>query len=140
MAVYTPVSVIPVEVEVVARGWGEEVFITKSDQYLGKLLRYRAGEGGNLQMHMRKDETMYLYEGSGVLTYDRGDGTLVEVPMMAGQSVHIPPGSAHKFIATTDCIAFECGNVVFDDRVRLERYFGLPEPAGLPSTAEEPTR
>ena len=37
------------------RDWGDEVFIAETPQYLGKILRMKAGTRGGLQYHVEKD-------------------------------------------------------------------------------------
>ena len=124
---FAPYSVGP-------RDWGEEIVVAQTDCYLGKILNMRAGKAGGLQMHRRKMETFFLYSGSAYVDYDKGDGKLTRMVMSAGMTVHVPPGSVHRVTAITESVFFEVSVPVFDDRVRMEGVYGLPEGGGLPTT------
>ena len=119
------------------RTWGREILIAHTTDYLGKVLLMRAGAMGGLQLHRQKDETFHLYSGEAFVDYDL-DGQLTRVRMMPGQSYHIPPGAPHRVEAITDCVFFECSTPVFEDRVRLESKYGLPDTGGLPTTESTP--
>ena len=106
--------------------WGTETIVAQTSRYLGKVLRYRAGKAGGLQYHRRKDETFFLFEGTGWLDYDSGDGTFTRKRMEPGMSVDIPAGAVHRFEAETDCLGFEASTPVYDDRVRCEEAYGVP--------------
>lgn len=116
------------------RNWGAEVFVAETPHYLGKILRMRAGTKGGLQLHTEKDETFHLVSGSALVRSDDGTGVLMAVEMAPGESYHIPPGAAHQVEAITDCVFFEASTAHYDDRVRLEAEYGLPESGGLPTT------
>ena len=129
--------VIPIEVyspKTVIRDWGEEVFIAETPTYLGKLLKMYAGTKGGLQYHVEKDETFHLFLGHAwVRSVDRR-GQLVVRRMCPGESYHIPPGAVHQVEAITDCLFFEASTPHYDDRVRVEKDFGMSEGGGLPTT------
>jgi mannose-6-phosphate isomerase-like protein (cupin superfamily) len=134
-----PETHIPVDFfqvhDVGPRNWGREILIAHSPgKYTGKLLLMNAGAKGGLQRHHLKDETSYIYSGEAMLTYDPGDGVLVEKKLVAGESVRFPPGCVHRVEAITDCVIFEASTPHFNDRVRMETAYGLVEPEGLPST------
>jgi len=117
------------------RDWGREIlFVHAKGKYTGKILEMKAGTKGGLQYHREKDEAAYLFSGKLLVRYDSGDGTLTEVIMNSGQSMHIPPGAVHQEEALTDCIIFEVSTPVFDDRVRVEKEYGLEMEGGLPTT------
>ena len=116
------------------REWGEEIFIAETAHYLGKLLKMRAGTKGGLQYHSEKDETFHLLSGHALVRSDDGTGQLQVAMMLPGESYHIPPGAPHQVEAVTDCVFVEASTPVYDDRVRVEGFYGLPEGGGLPST------
>lgn len=126
---FTPEDVGP-------RDWGREILVAHSKyKYIGKVLFMKAGTKGGLQMHRVKDETGYLFSGELLVRFDNGKGYLREYTMIAGESIHIPPGAVHQEEAITDCVIFETSNPVFNDRVRMEEVYGLETPeGGLPST------
>ena len=123
---FVPTSVGP-------RTWGAEILIAATDAYIGKVLLMRAGEAGNLQYHVEKDETFLLYSGQAYVDSVK-HGELVRTKMYDGYSYHIPPGAPHRVTAITDCVFFEVSTPHFDDRVRCEAEYGEPEVDGLPST------
>lgn len=116
------------------RDWGEEIFIARTPKYLGKILKMKAGTKGGLQYHVEKDETFHLVNGSAIVRSDDGDGKLMKTIMEPGESYHIPPGAVHQVEAVTDCVFFEASTPHFEDRVRCEAQYGLPEDGGLPTT------
>lgn len=124
----------PYEPQTLFREWGEEIFFAETARYLGKILKMHAGTKGGLQYHVEKDETEYLLSGRALLRYDDGDGTLVELDVHPGESVHIPPGAVHQFEALEDCIFLEASTPHYDDRVRVEAEYGLTDEGGLPTT------
>lgn|SRR3990167_3592062 len=118
---------------VLTRDWGEEIIVAETPQYLGKVLRMRAGTKGGLQYHTEKDETFHLFSGRALVRYDSASA-LITTEMRPGQSFHIPPGAVHQVEAMTDCVFFETSTPHYDDRVRCEAHYGLPEGGGLPTT------
>lgn len=120
--------------------WGEEILLAETPDYSLKVLYYKAGKAGGLQFHVRKDESFTLHIGEAWVDFDDGEGHLVHMLMIAGQTFHIPPGAVHRFRAITDCTVYEASTNIRDDRVRMEKFYGEPEVEGLPSTAPEPIR
>ncbi len=118
-----------------SRDWGKEILVAHSKgKYIGKLLMMKAGTKGGFQYHRVKDETGYLFSGELLIRFDGGDGKISERKMVAGESIHIPPGAVHQEEALTDCIIFETSTPVFDDRVRMEEHYGIKVEGGLPTT------
>jgi mannose-6-phosphate isomerase len=116
------------------RDWGEEIFIAETPAYLGKVLLMNKGTAGGLQYHTEKDETFFLFSGRAIVRSDNGRGQLNVTMMLPGQSFHIPPGAVHQVEALEDCVLFEASTPHYDDRVRCEGLYGLPEGGGLPTT------
>lgn len=123
-----------VEPHILTRDWGEEIIVTNTPLYLGKILKMRAGTAGGLQVHRQKVETFYLHSGIAIVTTDFGDGILAELQMEPGEAYHIPAGAVHKVTALTDCVFSEWSTPHVNDRVRMESIYGLPEAGGLPTT------
>jgi mannose-6-phosphate isomerase-like protein (cupin superfamily) len=120
--------------DVGARSWGREVLIAHTSQYLGKVLYMNAGHAGGLQFHREKVETFFLFHGRARVTTDKGDGILTSWEIGPCDSIHVPAGAVHKVEAIEDCIFFEVSTPHFDDRVRCEAFYGLPDTGGLPTT------
>jgi len=49
-------------------------------------------------------------------------------------SFHFPPKTVHQEEALTDCLIIEASTPHFNDRVRVEKKYGLKLSKGLPST------
>ncbi len=116
------------------RTWGTELLVINTPGYIGKVLYMEAGKAGGLQKHQAKDEASFLLDGSAWVYTDTGDGALTRFLWNEGTAIHIPPGAVHKVEAIEDCIIFEASTPHFNDRVRLEAFYGLPEGGGLPTT------
>ena len=115
-----------VKIWTLERSWGTETVVIETGQYLGKVLRYRAGHAGGLQLHRTKDEAFFMHRGTALIDSDDGTGLLMTRQMGPGESCHIPAGAPHRFQAITDCVVFEVSTPVHDDRVRLEEHYGVP--------------
>ena len=119
---------------VLDRNWGKEIIVAETQTYLGKVLRMNAGTKGGLQYHVEKDETFFLLSGTACVRSDDGAGQLIQKVMYSGESYHIPAGAPHQVEAIEDCVFFEASTPHYDDRVRVEAQYGLPEDGGLPTT------
>ena len=92
--------------------------------YAGKILRIRAGESLSLQYHERKEESLYLYQGSLRLQLPGETPDRRERILDPGEAVHLPPGTRHRMEALTDCVVFEVSTPELEDVVRLEDRYG----------------
>ena len=110
----------------VDRPWGTEQTIVRTADYSGKILRYKAGHGGGLQYHVLKDETWHVLSGRCYLICDRGDGVLERLVMKPGDTYRFPPFSVHQVIARSNCVGIEFSTPHEDDRVRVEKQWGVP--------------
>lgn len=108
----------------VPKPWGEELVFAHTAHYAGKILRIRAGESLSLQYHERKDETIYLHEGSLRLLLPDDAPSRRDRTLSPGESQHLPPGTRHRLEALTDCVVFEVSTPELDDVVRLEDRYG----------------
>ena len=120
------------------RDWGEEMLLAVvPGSYSLKRLSMKAGFKGGLQYHHKKDECGYVIEGQMIIRFDPGNGTLEEKIVGPGEVFHFPPGCVHQEEAITDCVILEASTPFKNDRVRVERDYGLPAGDGLPSTTLE---
>lgn len=109
----------------VPKPWGEEILFAHTDRYAGKVLLIRAGEALSLQYHERKDESLYLFQGSLRLRLiDHPSGREVDRRLEPGDAVRLPPRERHRLEAVTDCVVFEVSTPELDDVVRLEDRYG----------------
>ena len=120
------------------RIWGREILVAHvPGLFTGKLL-LRKSDGGkkrSLQYHRVKNENAYLYSGEMWFYYIDEENQVQRKKLVAGDSVHIPPGAIHSEEAITDCVIFETSNPVFNDRVRVNDQYGWPNPENsLPTT------
>ena len=118
----------------IGRDWGIEQFVVETPHYLGKLLHMRAGTKGGLQYHVEKDEAFWLLSGLALVRFDDGTGALKQEMLQPGEGFRIPPGAPHQVEAIEDCVLVEWSTPHYDDRVRVEKDYGLPEGGGLPTT------
>ena len=128
-------EVFPVAESVGVRPWGtEDLLALVTEQFSVKRLKIKAGSKGGLQYHRFKDEVAIIITGQMLIRYDLGDKILKEKIINAGEVVHFPPGLVHQEEAITDCEIIEASSPHFNDRVRMEEYYGFGKPQGLPTT------
>ena len=118
------------------RNWGKEILIAHIPGVgTGKILFRKAGMPGDLQAHQIKDEAQYLYSGEMMIEYDAGNGKITKTIVKEGQGWHIPPLAVHRETPITDCVVIEISNPVFNDRINMEKEYGLKIlEGGLPTT------
>ena len=120
------------------RNWGSEILLAVvSKKYSLKKLIMKAGTKGGLQYHHKKNECGYILSGKLLVRFDDGSGSLNEKILVNGDSFQFPPGAVHQEEALTDCEIIEVSTPFFNDRVRVEKEYGLKENEGLPSTKIE---
>lgn len=109
----------------VAKPWGFERVIAHTDRYVGKFLHIRRGHRLSRQHHRIKDETIYVLNGTLILEIGPA-GAVERRAVPAGLSVHLPPGTVHRFIAPDDedCDLIETSTPELDDVVRHEDDYG----------------
>lgn len=121
--------------EVGKRDWGNEYLINLvSQKYSLKLLKLKKGKKGGLQYHHKKNESGYIISGKLLVRYDLGDGKLRKKILKKGDTFHFPPKCVHQEEAITNCTIIEASTPYFNDRVRVEKKYGLSIDEGLPST------
>lgn len=108
----------------VAKPWGYEIHWAVTEQYVGKLLHIEAGQALSLQVHERKDESIYLLRGRMIFRYRNEAGELAEREMIAGEAQHVPTGLVHQFEALEHSDVLEASTPHLDDVVRLKDRYG----------------
>lgn len=107
---------------VVRKEWGEEHWIVNR-AYCGKKLLLKRGFRCSVHRHPVKDETFHLEEGLVWLEID-GKGRALR----PGDTVHIPPGTGHRFSGLEDSVILEFSTRHEDeDCVRDEPSGPIPE-------------
>jgi mannose-6-phosphate isomerase-like protein (cupin superfamily) len=113
----------------VEKPWGYELIYAATEQYCGKLLFVREGEALSLQFHQRKDETIYVYEGSVEVEIGWPGGERAVAAVGSGHAFRITPGTLHRIRALADTLLLEASTPELDDVVRLEDLYGRADEA-----------
>ena len=117
------------------RTWGVETLMVLIPKILSlKILKIKKGKKGGLQYHRKKNECGYLLSGRLKIRYDSGDGKLKNKILKKGDCFHFPPGLVHQEEAITNCQIIEASSPYFNDRVRVEKKYGVENKLGLRST------
>ena len=120
------------------RIWGNEVLLALIPKLLSlKLLIIKKGSKGGLQYHHKKNECGYIISGKLKVTYANKKNKLINKILKKGDVFHFPPGSIHQEQAITKCQIIEASSPHFNDRVRVEKKFGMDSEQGLPSTKKK---
>jgi mannose-6-phosphate isomerase len=108
----------------VDKPWGYEHIYAVTPEYCGKLLFVRAGEALSLQLHRRKDETIYVHSGRARFEIGASADELASEVVGPGTSFHIAAGVVHRLLALEDTLLLEVSTPYLDDVVRLEDRYG----------------
>jgi mannose-6-phosphate isomerase len=108
----------------VEKPWGYELIWADSDRYAGKELFVREGEALSLQLHERKDETIYVQRGRVEFQIGPGEGELATEVVGPGAAFRLRPGTVHRMRALEDSLLLEVSTPDLDDVVRLEDRYG----------------
>lgn len=117
------------------RNWGQEILCALIPKKISlKILKIKKGKKGGLQYHRKKDECGIIISGKLLVRYEDSKGKLNNKILKKGDSFHFPPGSVHQEEAITNCEMIEASTPHFNDRVRVEKKFGINFSKGLKST------
>ena len=120
------------------RPWGKEKLLALIPKKISlKYLKINKGNKGGLQYHHKKNECGILIKGKLLIRYDNGLGKLKKKVLKKGQSFHFPPGSVHQEEALSTCEIIEASTPHFNDRVRVEKKYGIKFFSGLQSTKKK---
>jgi mannose-6-phosphate isomerase len=108
----------------VEKPWGHELIWALTDRYCGKLLVVNEGHALSLQLHERKDETLYLQSGLAELEIGGGADALETVLLTPGAAFHLPAMTVHRMRALEDSVFLEVSTPELDDVVRLDDRYG----------------
>lgn len=108
----------------VAKPWGHELIWAWTDRYVGKLIVIEAGRRLSLQLHRRKDESIFVVRGQLRLHLEDGDGVIRTIELGPGGHRRIPIGRRHRFEAIEQVELIEVSTPELDDVVRLEDDYG----------------
>jgi len=117
------------------RKWGKEILLALVPKILSfKLLKMKKGAKGGLQYHHKKNECVYIIAGKLKIRYVNKSNKLHQKILKKGDVFHFPPGLIHQEEAITNCQIIEASTPHFNDRVRVEKLFGIKDTTGLKST------
>lgn len=103
-------------VEIVPKGWGEEVIFVNNDEYCGKLLRFNKGKKFSMHYHLKKKETWYVSKGKFILVWvDTANGITYTEELVVGDVITNERGEPHQLIALEDAEVFEVSTKHYDD-------------------------
>ena len=127
----------PKKTSIGERNWGNETLLASSPgNFTLKKLFIKAGSKGGLQYHRMKEEAGYIVSGQLLVRYDDGTGVLSEKILGSGECFLFPKFSVHQEEALEDTVIIEASTPYLNDRVRVEKKYGLEETEGLPTTSE----
>jgi mannose-6-phosphate isomerase-like protein (cupin superfamily) len=128
-------SIFPKSKNMGPRVWGTEQLLVhiKKKLTLKKIIINKSKKGG-LQYHHKKNECGYVISGKLRINYDLGCGKLKSKTLKPGDIFHFSPGLVHQEHALTKCVIIEASTPYFNDRVRVEKKYGLKQLEGLSST------
>ena len=126
--------VLPLSEDLGFRNWGTETLLAvENKKIMMKKLFLKAGSKGGLQYHRKRVEAGYVV--SGKLKVILGlKGEIESKILKEGDHFIFSPGLIHQEEALEDTIIIECSTPWLNDRVRVEKIFGLDENDGLPTT------
>lgn len=105
--------------------WGYEILWAHTDDYVGKVLFIKHGHKLSLQYHEKKEETLYVQDGTLTLQVGPTKQDLEFVDLEPGDSYHIQPRLIHRMIANKgDVKLFEVSTSHLKDIVRLADDYG----------------
>ena len=117
------------------RDWGQEILLALIPKKISlKILKINKGKKGGLQYHRKKNECGMIISGKLLVRYENSKGKLSKKILKKGDVFHFPPGSIHQEEAITNCEMIEASTPHFNDRVRVEKKFGINFSKGLKST------
>jgi quercetin dioxygenase-like cupin family protein len=102
--------------EIVPKGWGNEIIFANNEKYCGKLLNFTAGKKFSMHYHLLKDETWYVSKGSFLLHWiDPATAVTHTESLQVGDVIHNLPGYPHQLEALEDATIFEVSTQHFDN-------------------------
>tara|TARA_B100001123_G_C15103193_1_gene944400 strand:- start:83 stop:508 length:426 start_codon:yes stop_codon:yes gene_type:complete len=129
------IAIFPRKKKIGKRNWGEEILVALIPKKISlKILKIKKGKKGGLQYHRKKDECGIIVSGKLMVTFDNGNGKLKKKILKKGDTFHFPPGAVHQELALTDCQIIEASTPHFNDRVRVEKHYGIRNISGLKTT------
>lgn len=128
-------EIFPKKKKIGKRNWGDEILVALIPNKISlKILEIKKGKKGGLQYHRKKNECGIIISGKLKVIFDNGKGKLLTKILKKGDSFHFPPGLIHQEQALSNCKIIEASTPYFNDRVRVEKKYGLQSKSGLRTT------
>jgi mannose-6-phosphate isomerase len=108
----------------VPKPWGYELIWAETDRYAGKLIAIESGRRLSLQLHERKEESLYVLSGRLRLHLEDAAGEMRFADLGPGDHAYVPARRRHRFEALERVELIEVSTADLDDVVRLEDDFG----------------
>jgi mannose-6-phosphate isomerase len=108
----------------VPKPWGYELIWAETGRYAGKLIAIEAGRRLSLQLHQRKEESVYVLAGLLRLHLEDAAGIMQYADLGPGDHAYVPPRRKHRFEALERVELIEVSTPELDDVIRLEDDFG----------------
>ena len=135
MSALKRLSIFPSPKKLGKRKWGTETLIALIPKKISlKILNFKKGKKGGLQYHRKKNECGYILKGKLLVRYVNEKNQIRSKICKKGDAFHITPGLIHQDEALTDCTIIEASTTHFNDRVRVEKKYGLKFTGGLKTT------
>lgn len=104
--------------KIVEKPWGFELIWAQTDDYVAKILHIEPKQRLSLQYHEKKEETVYVLEGT-LLNYTDSESPPMKIA--SGQSFHVKPNQVHRFGAGKELVRLvEVSTPHLSDVVRIE--------------------
>jgi mannose-6-phosphate isomerase-like protein (cupin superfamily) len=111
--------------KLVPKPWGYEKWFVVTDKYVGKFLYINAGHELSKQLHERKLETLYMLDGSAIVSiWDEPEGTSRQFDFPNGMCYTISPRRIHRISSKDGCMILEISTPEIEDVVRFEDRYG----------------
>jgi len=98
--------------------WGYEKILINTDKYLTKELFIFEGFQTSFHYHEKKDETMYIIEGSGYIEFEDH-----KEQFERNDTIRIEPGKTHTIVAIENTILHEVSTPFIDDTIRVKDFY-----------------
>ena len=95
-------------VDIVPKGWGEEIVFVNNSEYCGKILRFEGGKRFSMHYHLDKKETWYVAKGRFLMHWIQpATGTLYSEYLNVGDVITNERGEPHQVQAVEAGELFE---------------------------------
>lgn len=114
--------IFPLDMKMVSKPWGWELWIYNGEKYCGKKLFIKQGHWLSYHHHNVKDEVLFVESGSMWFSHNEGPGGVFSYEIKEGHAFHVLPGVKHQMQAITDVVLFEFSTTHRDeDSIRTTR-------------------